>query len=132
LPAVWALSKRSYPLSSMPTSVTTPDGRPIGNFDQPVLPIQDPSAFHAVRKAIEGAFATGRVAGFLKSLMSRRLRIRDFESVLGKGLLGSGTRTEYDRLGNADQGQIREFYLRSLETVPVDLRDKFFKLYAYY
>ena len=30
------------------------------------------------------------------------------------------------------QGQIRELYLASLEKVPVELRDKYFKLYAYY
>jgi len=36
------------------------------------------------------------------------------------------------KLGNADQGQIREFYLASLERVTPELRQKFFKLYAYY
>ena len=39
---------------------------------------------------------------------------------------------EYKLLGNADQGQIREFYLASLERVAPDTREKFFKLYAYY
>ena len=40
--------------------------------------------------------------------------------------------SHYQQLGNADQGQIREFYLASLERVPPELRQKFFKLYAYY
>jgi hypothetical protein len=35
-------------------------------------------------------------------------------------------------LGNADQGQIREFYLASLEKVAPEVRQRFFKLYAYY
>jgi hypothetical protein len=35
-------------------------------------------------------------------------------------------------LSNGDQGQIREFYLASLEKVDASLRDKHFKVYAYY
>jgi hypothetical protein len=60
------------------------------------------------------------------------LRIRDFELVLREGILGASTQAEYNRLGNGDQGQIREFYLASLEHVAPELRTKFFKLYAYY
>ncbi len=52
--------------------------------------------------------------------------------ILRKGVLGATTVGEYNRLGNADQGQIREFYLASLEHVAPELREKFFKLYAYY
>ena len=105
---------------------------PVGNFDQPVLAIVDPASFAAVRSSVEASFSPGHVADFLKSLTREGLRIRNFEAVLGKGLLGASARTEYERLGNADQGQIREFYLASLERVPMELRDKFFKLYAYY
>ena len=104
----------------------------IGNFDQPVLPIADPSRFQAVHSAIEAAFSSQKVTGFLQSLSSRNVRIRDFESVLANGLLGQNITSEYNNLGNADQGQIREFYLASLEKVAPALRDKFFKLYAYY
>ncbi len=105
---------------------------PIGNFEQPVLPIADPQSFRVVHEAIEGSFSPGRVAEFLKSMARGDMRIRDFESVLGKGLLGKGTKAEYAKLGNADQGQIREYYLASLERVPAELRQRFFKLYAYY
>jgi len=105
---------------------------PIGNFDQPILPIGDPAGFGAVRTAIEAAFSSSRVAAFLKSLDRAGLRIRHFEAVLDKGLLGAPTKSEYGGLGNADQGQIREFYLASLERVTPELRQKFFKLYAYY
>jgi hypothetical protein len=38
----------------------------------------------------------------------------------------------YKKLGNADQGQIREFYLASVEKVDPALRAKYLKLYAYY
>ena len=104
----------------------------IGNFDQPVLAIVDPDRFQAVHSAIEAAFSSAKITGFLQSLSSRNVRIRDFESVLANGLLGQNTRSEYNGLGNADQGQIREFYLATLEKVAPALRDKFFKLYAYY
>ncbi len=61
-----------------------------------------------------------------------KLRIRDFETVLAQGGAGARQPAEYGRLGNCDQGQIREFYLASLEQVAPELREKFFKLYAYY
>jgi hypothetical protein len=109
-----------------------PIGEPIGNFDQPVLAIVDPAAFSAVRGAIETAFSSSRVSEFLKSLERSGVRIRHFEQVLDKGLLGAATKDQYSGLGNGDQGQIREYYLASLERVSPELRQKFFKLYAYY
>ena len=101
-------------------------------YQQPVLPISDPQAFGVVKSAIESSFSSNGVADFLKSLERSKLRIRDFETVLGKGVLGEATTAQYSRLGNSDQGQIRELYLASLERVVPELREKFFKLYAYY
>jgi hypothetical protein len=100
--------------------------------EQAELPIADPRAFGAVHSAIEAAFSSTRVKDFLKSVERAGLRIRDFETVLRKGTLGSPTSAEYSTLGHGDQGQIREFYLATLEKVPSDLRAKFYKLYAYY
>jgi len=104
----------------------------VGNFEQPVLTVVDPVAFGEVKRAIEAAFSHGKVVDFMKSLTHGDMRIRDFETVLGKGLLGAAAKAKYEGLGNADQGQIREFYLASLEQVAPDVREKFFKLYAYY
>jgi hypothetical protein len=101
-------------------------------YEQPVLPISDPPTFNAVKNAIEASFSTGHVAEFLKSLERSKSRIRDFEDILSKGHLGANTAAEYNRLSDADQGQIRELYLASLEQVVPELREKFFKLYAYY
>jgi hypothetical protein len=101
-------------------------------YQQAAIPVADPQAFGTVRTAIESSFAAGKVADFLKSLERARLRIRDFEVVLGKGMLGPQAEGEYTRLGNGDQGQIRELYLAALEHVAPELRQKFFKLYAYY
>jgi hypothetical protein len=101
-------------------------------YEQPLLPIADPQHFSAVKAAIESSFSTGKVIEFLKSLDRLKFRIRDFEAVLAKGLLGASTAVEYNGLSDGDRGQIREFYLASLERVAPELRQRFFKLYAYY
>ena len=105
---------------------------PVGNFDQPVLPIADPLTYGAVRIAVDQSFSAGKLVGFLKSVERAGIRIREFEAVLDRDLLGPGVKAEYGKLVNADQGQIRELYLASLEQVAPELRQKFFKLYAYY
>jgi len=105
----------------------------LGNtYQQAVLAIVDPATFASVRQAVSTAFSTPRVADFLKSVERSSLRIRDFESVLAKGLLGALTAEQYAGLGGGDQGQLRELYLASLEQVAPGLRNRFFKLYAYY
>jgi hypothetical protein len=101
-------------------------------YERPVMGILDAAGFAAVKQAVETSFATGNVAKFFKSVERAGLRIRNFEAVLKAGKLGAGVEAEYTKLDNADQGQIREFYLASLEKVDLALRDKFFKLYAYY
>jgi hypothetical protein len=128
------LSSRAFGLGPQEflLSSTGSAAPPIGNFDQPVLPISDPPTYGAVRIAIDQSFSAGKVAGFLKSVERAGMRIREFEAVLDKDLLGPGVKAEYSKLVNADQGQIREFYLASLEQVAPELRQKFFKLYAYY
>jgi hypothetical protein len=100
--------------------------------EQPVLPIAEPVAFGAVKAVIETSFSSGKVREFLRSLERQSVRIRDFEDVLNKGLLGPKTAGEYKSLPDGDQGQIREFYLASLEKVAPELRQQFFRLYAYY
>ena len=101
-------------------------------YQQAVLTIEDPATFSAVRTAVEERFSSGSVADFLRSMERSTLRIREFEAVLARGLLGSGIAEQYGRLGPSDQGQIRELYLASLERVNLDLRNRYFKLYAYY
>jgi hypothetical protein len=101
-------------------------------YEQAVLTVEDPQRFGVVHQAIEASFSSSAIAGFLKSVERARLRIRDFETVLRKKMLGEAAVAEYAQLGNSDQGQIREFYLASLEQVDPELRQKFFRLYAYY
>jgi hypothetical protein len=100
--------------------------------EQGVIPVADPQNYGAVHAAIEAAFSAAKIKEFLGSMLRAGLRIRDFELVLRKGILGAPTASEYNHLGNGDQGLIREFYLASLEQVAPELRVKFFKLYAYY
>jgi hypothetical protein len=101
-------------------------------YERPTMGIVDAATFAQVKQQIETHFAVAKVEAFLKSLERAGLRIRNFEAVLAQGKLGAGTQGDYARLSNADQGQIREFYLASLEKVELGLRDKYFKLYAYY
>ncbi len=101
-------------------------------YERPAMTIEDSATFAAVKAAIEARFAPASVEAFLKSLASAGLRIRGFEPVVQAGKLGRETAAQYASLSNGDQGQIREFYLASLERVDGNLRDKYFKLYAYY
>jgi hypothetical protein len=61
-----------------------------------------------------------------------RLRVRDYETILGRGLLGREAQTLYAALPVSDQGLTRERYLRLVEKVPVELRQRYLKAYAYY
>jgi hypothetical protein len=101
-------------------------------FEKPVLEVEDGPSFDVVRSAIQAAFAPAAADRFLKRVEAQRLRVRDFESVLGKTLLGQEAIAAYGRLGNLDRGQIRELYLASVEHVAPELRAKYLKIYAYY
>jgi hypothetical protein len=106
--------------------------RPNALFERPPAAIADEPTFRTVKSAVESSFAPHNVEKFLRSLERAGLRIRDFEAVLDAGKLGVSTAVEYKKLTDGDQGQIREFYLASLEQVEPSLREKYFKLYAYY
>jgi hypothetical protein len=101
-------------------------------YERPAMDLVDAATFGEVKKAIETVYAPGNVEKFLKSVERSGMRIRDFEAVLKSGKLGVATAGWYGTLSNGDQGQIREFYLASLEKVDASLRDKHFKVYAYY
>ncbi len=101
-------------------------------FEQPVLPVENEATFLDVKSAIEKAFAPANAEKFLKQIGSAGLRARSFEAVLKKNLLGSTAAAAYGQLGNSDQGQIREFYLYSVEQVAPELRAKYLKVYSYY
>lgn len=101
-------------------------------YERPPVYIADAPSFASVKDAVDGSFAPGNVERFLKSLQRAGLRIREFEPVLRSGKLGASAAELYGRLTAGDQGLIRELYLAALERVELPLRDKYFKLYAYY
>jgi hypothetical protein len=101
-------------------------------FVQTVLPIEDEAHFATVKASLEPLFATGNVAGYLKQVQRAKFRVRDFEGLLGRGLLGAGTAEAYRALPDSDRGQARELYLSLVEQVPLELRTRFLKIYAYY
>ena len=101
-------------------------------FEQAVIPVQNEQVFGEVYTALEKSFAPAAVAGFLKRIARAGLRIREFEAVLTRGVLGSSVPAQYGALTDSDRGLIRERYLQLVEQVAPELRAKFLKIYAYY
>ena len=101
-------------------------------FEKPVLEVQDKASYEAVHSVLQAALSAVAADRFLKQVGSHRLRVRDFESVLSRGLLAQEAIVAYGRLGNLDRGQIREEYLELVEHVAPELRARHLKVYAYY
>jgi hypothetical protein len=111
-------------------------------FEQAAIRIEKQQEFAELQAAVEQAFLPDKVERFLKLLDRKRIRIREFESVLSARALESvaggspGSSLSawqlYQAFSLSDQAQMREFYLSRLETVDIALRHKFKKLYQYY
>jgi hypothetical protein len=101
-------------------------------FEKTVLPIVDEARFASTKASLESLFMPGNVTGFLERVRRVKLRVRDFEGLLERGLLGAPTAETYRSLCDSDRGQVRECYLSLVEQVPQELRAKFLKVYAYY
>ena len=105
----------------------------MGNmFQQAALPIENPAVFEPVKAAIEVVFAPPSVGKFLQRVERAKLRVRDFEQIRDRGLLGDSVKTGYAQLTDSDRGQVRELYLRLVEQVPQEIRGKYLRVYAYY
>jgi hypothetical protein len=105
----------------------------MGNmFQQATIPIVNPEVFASVKTAIESAFAPPSVSRLLQRVEHAKLRIRHFEQVLERGLLGDAAKSGYAQLGDSDRGQIRELYLRAVEHVAPEMRAKYYKVYVSY
>jgi len=101
-------------------------------FEQAVFAVQNEQAFQQLATRIEAAFAVNRADLFLAQVAGKKLRIRQFELVMKAGLLGKDAPELYTALPISDQALIREKYLARIEKVPVELRQRFLKIYAYY
>ena len=101
-------------------------------FEQAAIAVQDEKTYAALHSQIDAKFAASDVEVFLNRVKRSKLRIRDFEGVLNRGLLGKEAIALYGGLPVSDQGLTRERYLRLVEKVPADLRQRYLKVYAYY
>jgi hypothetical protein len=101
-------------------------------FEQAGIAVQDEQGYTKLHGLIDAAFDSRDVEVFLNRVTKSKLRIRDYESVLRRGFLGKEAVSLYEALPVSDQGLTRERYLRLVEAVPLELRQRYFRVYAYY
>jgi len=101
-------------------------------FEQAAIAVRDEQGYAQLHALIDAAFDTRDVEVFLNRVGKAKRRIRDYEGVLKRGLLGKEAVGLYEALPVSDQGLTRERYLRLVEAVALDLREKYLKIYAYY
>ena len=101
-------------------------------FEQAAIAVQDQQAYAELRARIDAAFDARDVEVFLNRVRKSKLRIRDFEGVLERGLMGKDGEELYKALPVSDQALTRERYLQKVEAVAPELRQRYLKVYAYY
>jgi hypothetical protein len=101
-------------------------------FEQAAIAVRDEKGYAQLHALIDAVFDAREVDVFLDRVTSARLRVRDFETILKRGLLGKQAIALYQALPVSDQGLTRERYLRLVEKVPAEMRQRYFKAYAYY
>jgi hypothetical protein len=101
-------------------------------FEQATIAVRDEQSYKRLHALIDAAFDARDVEVFLVRVRKAGLRVRDYESVIARGLLGKEAPELYAALPVSDQGLTRERYLRLVEKVPVELRQRYLKVYAYY
>jgi hypothetical protein len=101
-------------------------------FEQAAIAVQDEKGYAEILARIGAAFDARDVEVFLSRMGRSKLRIRNFEGALQRGLMGKETAELYQALPVSDQALIRERYLQQVEAVPPELRQRYLKVYAYY
>ena len=101
-------------------------------FEQAAIAITDEQGYQKLHALIDAAFDARDVEVFLNQVSKSKLRVRNYEGILERGLLGKEATALYKTLPVSDQGLTRERYLRLVEAVPLELRQRYFKAYAYY
>ena len=101
-------------------------------FEQAGIAVQDQQGYNQLHALLDAAFDARDVEVFLNRVKRSGLRIRDYETILKKGFLGKEAVRLYAALPVSDQGLTRERYLRLVEAVPEELRQRYYKAYAYY
>ncbi len=108
-------------------------------FAQAQIAVENGPVFRELKSVIENALSERNVEAFLHTLKRFSFKVRQFEKVLAghvfeqlPGAAASKPAEElYTGLSPSDQGMIREFYLTAIERVPMELRQKYQKLYQY-
>ena len=101
-------------------------------FEQAAIAVQDEQGYAQLQARINAAFDSRDVEVFLSRMGRSKLRIRDFEGALQRGLIGKEAAELYRALPVSDQALTRERYLRLVEAVSPELRQRYLKVYAYY
>jgi len=101
-------------------------------FEQAAIAVQDEQGYKQLHALIDAAFDARDIEVFLNRVRRSGIRIRDYEAILKRGLLGKDAVRIYESLPVSDQGLTRERYLRLVEAVPEELRQRYYKAYAYY
>ena len=101
-------------------------------FEQATIAVQDQKGFAQLHSMLDAVFAQSDVEVLLNRVVKAKLPIRDFETVIQRGYLGKEALGLYQSLPVSDQGLTRERYLKLVEQVPAELRQRYLKAYAYY
>ena len=101
-------------------------------FEQAAIAVKDEQGFAQLHASINAAFDDRDVEMFLSRVGRLKLRVRNFEGALQRGLLGKEAAAIYAALPVSDQALTRERYLQHVEAVPPELRQRYLKVYAYY
>jgi hypothetical protein len=101
-------------------------------FEQATIAVQDQKGFTQLHEMLDAAFAQSDVEVLLNRVVKSKLPVRDFETVIRRGYLGKEALGLYQSLPVSDQALTRERYLWLVEQVPAELRQRYFKAYAYY
>jgi hypothetical protein len=101
-------------------------------FEQAAIAVKDEKGYSQLHALIDAAFDKRDIEVLLSKVTRAKLRIRDFQSVLQRGLVGKQALGLYEALPVSDQALTRERYLELLEGVPAELRQRYFRAYAYY
>jgi hypothetical protein len=101
-------------------------------FEQAAIAVKDEPGYQRLHALIDAAFDARDVEVFLSRVSKAKRRIRDYERILDRGLLGKDAIGLYHALPVSDQALTRERYLRLVEKVPLELRMRYLKVYAYY
>ncbi|HEY1937282.1 MAG TPA: hypothetical protein VGJ33_05065 [Candidatus Angelobacter sp.] len=111
-------------------------------YQQAQIAVTKTEDFEQLKSALERIFDSAAVEKFYGKLQSQGVFVREFEKIVGLGILesvdnslvksGKTARQLYEALAISDQALMREFYLERIEKVDVKVREKYQKIYRYY